>query len=401
MDIKKVEIIKLDDLGRGIGYVNDKIIFIPNALPNELVSVKITYNNKKYLEGEVIKYYNKSHLRTSSFCPYYNLCGGCSLQHISYLDTLQFKKEKVKNILNKFAKLDADIDIVKNDKEINYRNKIELKIEDNIWGYYNNKSHSLVSIDYCLIALSSINEVLKYKNYFDIKNGCIAIRSNSNNEILISINSNDKVDININELKKYINLKGVIVNDKVIYKESYFIEEFDNLKFKVNYNSFFQVNLFMFKKIVDYIKENIIGNNLLDLYCGVGILGQVLSNKFKKVYGIELNEDSIKDANYNMKLNNINNIKYICSNAKDMMKYINDSIDTLIVDPPRSGLLKSMIEDILKLNIKNVIYVSCNPISLSRDLNLLKDKYEIKDIKLFDMFSYTYHVECVCVLKLR
>lgn len=397
----KVTITKLDDNGRGIGYLNNKIIFIPNTLPDEEVYVSISKETKKYFEGKVIKYIKKSDKRVVSPCPYFDKCGGCSLFHMTYNDSIEYKKNKIKNILKKFANINPTINVIKNDKVFNYRNKIELKIKDYKWGYYNYNTHEFISINECLLASNPINKVIENKHIFDIKNGSITIRNNYNNEVIIAINTKDNYKVDINELKNIIKLVGIIINDKVIYGESYFIENINNKLFKVNYNSFFQVNLNITAKMIDIIKENCYKDTLLDLYCGVGFLGQMVSESYKKIYGIEINENSIMDAIKNSEINNIKNTYYICGDASNAITKINDNIDTIIIDPPRSGLVKNMINDILNIKAKRLIYISCNPISLARDLNILKDYYEIDNISMLDMFSNTYHVECVSLLCLK
>ena len=402
MSIKNnIEIIKLDDMGRGIGYVDDKIIFIPNTLPREVVNIKITKETSKYYEGEVIDYLNISDKRIKPICPYYDKCGGCSLMHMSYKDSIDYKVKKLNNILKKFSNIDCDIKVIENKNIFNYRNKIELKIENNEWGYYNNKTHNFVKIYKCMLAKESINKVIENKKLFDITNGSIIIRSNYNDEILIIINSEDIVNIEIDELKSIIKLVGIVVNDNVLYGESYFIEKYKEIYFKVNYNSFFQINEYITNKLLDILKENIHGDNLLDLYCGVGFLGLSVNKKFNNIYGIEINENSIIDAIKNAKINNINNAYFMCSNSSEITNKIKNNIDTIIVDPPRTGLYGNTINDILKINASNLVYVSCNPITLARDLNILKEHYEIKKIYLLDMFSNTYHFESISVLEYK
>lgn len=399
MNIKNnVSIKLLDDFGNGIAYIDNKIAFIPNTLPDEVVDISITKETKKYYEGKVLKYIKLSDKRIKPICPYYEKCGGCSILHMSYNDTINYKYNKVKNILNKFASITNNIEIIKNDTPLNYRNKVELKIENNLWGYYNSKTHELISIEECRLAKTSINNVIKYKEYIKISNGSITIRSNYNDEIILSIKTENKYKIDINSLKAKIKLVGIVVNDKLIYGDSFFIEKVKDKFFKVNYNSFFQVNLNIATKMVNILNENSEGNNLLDLYCGVGFLGQSLSNKYKKIYGIEINENSILDAIKNSKINNISNTYYLCGNSSKLIDKINDNIDTIIIDPPRSGLVKSMFDDIEKIKAKEIMYISCDPISLSRDLNLLKEQYNIEKIYILDMFSYTYHIECISVL---
>lgn len=400
MNIKNnVFVEKLDDKGRGIAFIDGKISFIYNALPNEIVDVEIIKETKKYNECKVLKYNKLSNKRTVSKCPYFDKCGGCTLLNMEYKDTIDYKKEKVKNILNKFASLDLDIEVIENDKTLNYRNKIELKIENGFWGYYNFSTHDFINITKCLLAKDSINKVIDNKKYININNGSIVIRSNYNDEILLSIKSNEEVNIDIEELKNNIKLVGIILNDNLYYGETYFIEKYNDKIFKVNYNSFFQINEFITNKMINILNENVEGKNLLDLYCGVGFLGQSVSSKFDKIYGIEINQNSIIDAINNAKLNNITNTYYLCGDTSKVIGKINDNIDVMVIDPPRTGLVKNMINDVINVNAERIVYISCDPISLARDLNVLKEHYKVKKYYILDMFSYTYHIESFVLLE--
>lgn len=400
MNIKNnVKVEKLDDFGRGIGYVDNKIIFISDAMIGEVVDVNIIKETNKYYEGEVIKYIKKSRDRVNVSCPYYKFCGGCNILHMNYDNQINYKKDKLKNILKKFSGLNIDIDVIKNKDVIGYRNKIELKIEDNRWGYYNNSTHNFVEIDKCLLAKDSINKVIKNKKYINVSNGKIIIRSNYNDEILLCIETKDKVDIDIDSLKNNIKLVGVVVNNKTYYGDNFFYEMINNKIFKVNYNSFFQINNYITKEMINVINNNCSGKILLDLYCGVGFLGQVIDYEFDKIYGIELNRNSVIDAINNAKINKIINTYYMCGDSSKLISNIKENIDTLIIDPPRSGLYKNMVNDVLNISSDKIIYVSCNPITLVRDINLLKEKYVVEKIYLLDMFSNTFHFESVCVLK--
>ena len=399
MNIKNsVKILRLDDQGRGIGYINDKIIFIPNTLPNEEVIVEIEKETSKYYVGKAIEYVNKSDRRVNSKCPYYDLCGGCNLLHMSYEDSIEYKLNKFKNILSKFANITSNIEVIENKDIFNYRNKVEFKIENYEWGYYNSNTHNFVSIKECLLAKNSINKVLENKDLFDIKSGNIIIRSNYNDEILIVINSEEKVNIDIDKLRIKVKLVGIVVNDKIYYGEKYFIEKFNDKLFKVNYNSFFQINNYITNEMINIINDNSYGDNLLDLYCGVGFLGQCVSDKYNKIYGIEINENSIIDAINNAKINNIKNTYYICGDSAKCIRKINDKIDTLLIDPPRTGLVKNMVSDVISVGAERIIYVSCNPISLARDLSNLEYLYNVDKVYLLDMFSNTYHFESVTIL---
>ena len=400
MNIKNnVKVEKLDDFGRGIGYVDNKIIFISDAMIGEVVDVNIIKETNKYCEGEVIEYKKKSNDRVNVSCPYYKFCGGCNILHMNYDNQIEYKKDKLKNILKKFSNLNIDIDVIKNKHVIGYRNKIELKIQDNRWGYYNSSTHNFVEIDKCLLAKDSINKVIENKKYINVNNASITIRSNYNDEIILVIKTNDKVNIDIDSLKKNIKLVGIVVNDDMFYGDNFFYEMINNKLFKVNYNSFFQINNYITKEMIKVINDNCNGKILLDLYCGVGFLGQVIDYEFDKIYGIELNRNSVIDAINNAKINKINNTYYMCGDSSKLISNIKENIDTLIIDPPRSGLYKNMVNDVLNISSDKIIYVSCNPITLVRDINLLKEKYMVEKIYLLDMFSNTFHFESVCVLK--
>ena len=391
----EVKIEKLDNLGKGIAYIDAKICFIDNALPNEVVEVDITKENKKYKKAMCKKIIKPSTMRKENICPYHELCGGCSLGHIKYEEALNYKKNKLKEIIYKNTNIKIEPTIIKNDKVYNYRNKITLKIENFKWGYYNSESHNFISIKKCLLAKDAINKIVENKRVFNIKNGEITIRCNNNDEILISIKTEEKFNINYEKIKD-LNIVGIVVNNKTIYGQNYFYHEINNNKYKISYNSFFQINDCICSKIFDILNEKEIGNNVLDLYCGVGSLGLSISNKINKLYGIEIIENAIIDAKLNAEINKIKNAKYFVGKVENNLTNINDNIDTIIVDPPRKGLCN--IDDILKFNSKKIIYISCDPITLGRDLKELTKFYEIEDCYALDMFPNTYHIESMVIL---
>ncbi len=393
------KIVSLNDQGLGICYVNDKITFVDNVVVDDIVELKIINSFKKYNLATVTKYIEKSKRRVDEFCPYYKECGGCHLQNLSYEDTLKFKKEKLEKILHKFANIDIDIEMIKSSKDKKYRNKITLKIENKKIGYYSSKTNNLVEINNCLIVQDSINNFIKEINRFNIINGEIIIRSNYNDELLINIISDDKINIPSFDNKKII---GIVLNDKVVYGQDYFVELINNKYFKVSYDSFFQINRDICSKLFNIINDNILENkNVLDLYSGVGTLGINVANKEKKVYGIEIIKNAVLNSITNASINKLNNCNYLLGDASNVIDKINDDISVCLIDPPRSGLSKKEIDVILKMNPKQIIYVSCDPITLARDLKLLKDCYIIKKIIGLDMFCYTHHLESVSILESR
>ena len=390
----QVYIERMDHFGNGIGKIDGKIVFVSGALTGETVDVTITKNKKNYMEASVNNVIYKSSKRVKPFCKYFNLCGGCALCHLNYENTLEYKKERVKNILFK-NNITNEINVIKNKNDLYYRNKIELKIVDKKLGFYEKNSHKLIEINECKITKKSINKVFQFIKNMKLTNANVTIRANYNDEILIVIFSKETPEI-IEPLKYKI--AGILLNNKCSYGQDYFMEKVNNLFFQVSYDSFFQVNSYINSCLFNLISENIMGSVVLDLYSGVGTLSIVSSKKAKKVYAIEVIENAVKNALINAKINKCDNINFILGKVEDKIEYINDNIDTLIVDPARNGLDKKTIAFINNLKPKKIIYVSCDTQSLSKNLFDLTN-YEVEKLYILDMFSYTYHIETMCILK--
>ncbi|MGN1379540.1 MAG: class I SAM-dependent RNA methyltransferase [Bacilli bacterium] len=263
-------------------------------------------------------------------------------------------------------------------------------------GFYEKNTHKLIEINECKITKKSINKVINLIKSFNLNYANIILRSNYNDEILIIINSKENIIIN-DDLSKY-KIVGIILNDKTIYGENHFMEKIDNLYFDVNYDAFFQVNNYINSKLFEIIKENVSGENILDLYSGVGTLSIMASQNAGIVYAIEVNENAVKSALLNAKINKVKNVCFILGKVEDKINLINDKIDTVIVDPPRSGLDKKTMDYLKKIKASKIIYISCDTQSLANNLNDLINDYIVEKLYLLDMFSYTYHVECILVL---
>ncbi len=366
--MKQYEIKALDYYGRGIIKENDKVIFVNNALVGEIVEINIIKNKKKYMEANVSSYIKQSPLRTQPPCPYYNKCGGCNIMHMPYDEQLKFKENKVKETMYKF-KINTIIKPIIPTKQFNYRNKITLQVENKI-GLYEKQSNKIVEIKKCLLVDEKINKIIKnIKNY----NGKqIVIRAN-----------NEEARIVENDL---------------------FANKMKNFNLVMSKSSFFQVNsegmIKLYDKVLEYadVDKN---SNVLDLFCGIGTIGIYISPYCKKVLGIEINEQAIENANINKKNNNIENIRFIAGDVEKIIKEIDFQPNIVIVDPPRSGLDKNCIEKLLNLKVKKIVYVSCDVITLARDLSKLSSVYNVTEITPVDMFANTYHVECVSVLHLK
>ena len=388
----QVHIDRMDHFGNGIGNINGKIIFVKGALPGETVDVIITKDKKSFMEGTINTIIYKSSKRVEPFCKYFGVCGGCSLCHLNYENTLEYKKERVKNILSKFDI--PKINVIKNENDLYYRNKIELKIVDGKLGFYEKSTHNLIEIKECKVTKKSINKSFEFVKNMKLENANVTIRANYNDEVLIIIDSKEKpVILNPEDYK----IVGIVLNDKCIYGQDNFMEKINNLFFTVSYNSFFQVNNYINLELFNLIKENIVGKTVLDLYSGVGTLSIVASKVVDKVYSIEVIANAVKNALINAKINKCDNINFILGKVEDKIGFINDKIDTIIVDPARAGLDKKTIEVINNICPQRIIYVSCDTQSLANNLVDLTN-YEIKKFYILDMFSYTYHIECFCIL---
>ena len=373
-----IEITSLDHNGKGVGKLNNKIVFVENALPGEIVDLKIVKEKKNYIEAEVKHFIKKANNRIESLCPYFNICGGCDLLHMSYDDQIKFKQNKIENIISKYLNTKIKINnIVKSDDNFYYRNKTTFQVKEKI-GFYKNKTYEIVPIKKCLISNKSINSAIKYLEQLDLQNiNKITCRA-TDNELMIILETNN-LNLNIDILKEIATSVYIKTNNEyiLVYGNKYITNSLNNYKYLVSPKSFFQINeniaVKLFSKIKEYVGEN---KNVLDLYCGTGSIGIFVSEN-NNVLGIEINESAIKDAIQNKELNNLRNINFICGESGNALNNIKFNPDVIIVDPPRSGLSKEAIQNILKFNPDTLIYVSCDPMTLVRELNLLNNDYNI------------------------
>ncbi len=381
-----VTIIDEDNIGNGIAKQNNFVIFIKNVLFGEKVKIKIIKINKKYAIGEVIEIIEKSSKRVDIICPYYNSCGGCNFLHTTYDNERNIKLKYLERLFNR------KINYLKVNNELNYRNKIVLHVNNGILGLYNDKTHDICEIDSCYLINPKINDFISYLKEFDLSNVDEVMIRCIDSKIMLNIKTNKE-----NNILKNIDCDSLYINDIFIKGKEYLIDEINNFKFSIYPASFYQVNkegmINIYNTALDYISRN---NSLLDLYCGTGTIGIWLNSKFNSITGVEINESSIKNANINKDLNNIKDIKFICSDAKN----IKGNFDAVVVDPPRIGLSKDVIDYLNNCNSSEIVYISCNPNTLKRDIDLLYN-YEVKSISCTDMFPRTKHVECVSLLCLK
>ena len=387
-------IVKIDKLShdlRGITKIDNKITFIPKTLPEEVVNIRITKQKKKFNEGCLTTIIEESKDRVKYICPYYDICGGCDTGHILYSKSIMYKKDMVVDIFKRYCDMDVDMDIVYDDDNIyNYRNKITLRVND---GKLALVGESLVNIDYCYLVNDNINKVIGILNGICL-DGIDEVIIRGTDEIMVIIKGNIDNDKLIQILKD--NVSSIFINGVKVFGNDYVMINVGNYRYAVYPDSFFQVNTKMISRLYDKVlKFAGKGDKLLDLYCGAGTIGIYLASNFNSVRGIEQNESAIKGANLNKGINDIKNISFVCEKASDINEIVEDVV---VVDPPRSGLDSTTIKRILDSRIERLIYVSCNPITLARDINILKDKYNLVSMSLFDMFPNTSHAECVCLL---
>lgn len=403
-EIYETKILRLNNEGEGVGIIDNIVTFIKGALKDEVVKVKIDEIYKNYAKASIIEIVEKSIDRRIPICPYFDYCGGCNLMHMDYNDQLKFKQEKIESIFKKICNIDITLSSINSYNTLNYRNKVVFKVKDDKIGFYKSKTNEIIDINECIISDEKINEVLLklrefIKDNTDHKMTEVMIRV-CNDEIMISINKlNDDYKDEFIKLFNYVS--SIYISDELVYGVNSLNQKLNNLVFDVSPKSFFQVNPVtaenLYNKVLSFINNS---DTIVDLYSGTGTITMLLSKKARRVIGIEVVKDAVIDAKNNLLLNDIDNVEFICDKVENKIDTLKDlNVDTLVMDPPRSGSDKKTLRSILEIEPKSIIYISCNPVTLARDINTLKEKYEIKDISAFDMFPQTYHVETICVLE--
>lgn len=399
MKIKNVKIEKLDNLGRGIAKINNKIVFVNNALPNEVVDIEITKDKKNYSLAKSNKLLKKSIYRRNT-CPYSEFCGGCDLVNLEYNKQLEYKSKKIEELIKRNFNNDIKINSIIYDKDFSYRNKILLHISQDRLGFFEQMSNNIIDIEKCLLVNEDVNGLIKFIRKF-IKNNkrlkSVVIRNSSYNDTMLIFSGDVSKEL---VLESFSMVDVIVLNNKAI-KGQFIKEKLGDKEFLIYPNSFFQVNMFNTISLYNEVKRmtyNKKYDNILDLYCGTGTIGIFLSDIAKSVTGIELVNDAVVAAKRNADINDVKNIKFICGRVEDYIDRFSN-IDLIVVDPPRKGLDKKTINNIKRINPKEIMYVSCDPMTLIRDLKELEKEYLIKEITPVDMFPNTHHVESVILLQ--
>lgn len=442
-----VDIIDMGFSGEGIAKINDFTIFIPGAIIGEKIKILVVKVLSSYAFGKVIEVIEKSNSRIKEDCVTYKRCGGCNLRHISYQKTLEIKQNSVQALVNKTLKNKI---MVKNtvgmEDPYYYRNKAQFPVgidkENKAHiGVFANRTHTIIPIQKCYIQKEISQEIGNFICDFINENKISVYNEKSQkglirhivikvgirtNEIMCILVINGKEIPKEEELfqkliNKFPNIKTIVKNINTkntnvilgkeninIYGDGYITDILGDYTFKISPLSFYQVNPVQAEKLYNIgvkaagiTKED----TVFDLYCGIGTISLFMSKYAKNVYGIEIVEQAIDDAKENCKINNITNSEFIVGDVEkvlaDLIENKNIIPDIIMVDPPRKGLDNTTIENIMKIKTKKLIYISCNPATLIRDLAKLEEEYNIKEITPVDMFPFTSHVECVCVLNLK
>lgn len=432
--------------GEGIAKIDGFTIFIPNVIKGEKVKVLIVKVLSSHAFGKVLEIIKKSEYRVEEDCITYKRCGGCNLRHIDYEETLNIKQNIVQNLVNKNLKNKIEVKPTWGmGNPYYYRNKLQYPIGKNkqgepVVGVFANRTHEIIPVEECMIQNKLSNKIAKaiieiIKKYnisvYDetTKQGLlrhvmvkIGLRTNEIMVVLV-VNGDNlphakeiaeelKANYKITSFVVNINKKNTNVilgdNNINILGNGYIKDVLGDFEFRISPLSFYQVNPVQAEALYNIAIENagITKDDIVfDLYCGIGTISLFAAKYAKKVYGIEIVEQAVEDAKWNAKNNNVKNTEFIAGDAEVVLADLIDNKkivpDVVIVDPPRRGLDNTTINNILKINPKRMVYISCNPATLMRDLAFLEEKYEIKMIQPVDMFPFTSHVECIAVLELK
>ena len=389
-----MEIIDIDHKGNGIGKINNKVVFVPKSIPGDECEISIVNSHKHYDIARINKIIKKSDKRIDSLCPYYDMCGGCNISNLEYQEQLKFKENKVKNIFKKYLNIDIEPRVIDSEKKWEYRNKITYHYDNNL-GLIS-EFDGVIDIDKCLLVSDSVNHLYKKIKENDLSKVKLVTIKECDNGLILSIIGEMNVD-NLCDLCIEIN-----INNKTVYKKEDGFITLNNIKYMVSDKAFFQVNTSnickLYNEIIRY-GEFKVTDKVIDLYCGVGSISLYIARYVNSVLGIEIVEDAIRDAKENAKINKINNVSFLCG---DVSKLIDGNIngDILIVDPPRIGIDEYSLKVINKSKINKIIYVSCDPMTLVRDIKKL-DNYKLCNVSVVDMFPQTHHCESITVFERR
>ena len=435
---------KVTNLGAGIARIDGFVVFIENSCPQDKLKIKITKVNKNHAYGEILEIIEPSPYRVKPFCPMYKACGACQLQFVNYEEQLNIKQEITQDAIKNIANLDIEVKTTIPSPEIkNYRHKIQYPISQTknsgriLAGYYKPKTHDIVNIKYCPIQPEICDKIIEFirekafdygikgfnekKHSGDLRH--VVIRNsaiNGKNLVVLVINAT-KIFERLSDFAQAIynnfdEVAGVCINynskktNVILGKKTEcvcgneFIEEkILDKTFKIGAETFFQVNPKSAENIFKYVKEFIQNNCekslVLDAYAGISSFGICVSNICQKVVSVEENTQACELARQVAKDNKVKNIEIHNEDASKFFAKEKREFDAIILDPPRKGCSQESLDNAYRLSKKYIIYVSCNPATLARDLKILHEKgCSVQSIQPFDMFCHTYHIENVAII---
>ena len=440
-----VDIVDIGQGGVGIGKYEGFTVFVDGGLVQDKIKVKITKSKKNYAVGDIVEIIEKSPFRVERKCSEsLRQCGGCQIQELDYQKQLDVKTNEVKQVISRIGKLDDVVihDTLGMEHPFRYRNKAQFPIQkkDNmpVIGFYKKKSHDLISTDECIIQHEVNDKIIKIiKTYIRAYNVSIYDEKThkgllrhlvtkvgfTTGEVMIVLVANGKKLPYLKELASVLKenipgFKTLVVNvntqktnvilgkeNIVAYGDGMIRDYIGELVFEISPLSFFQVNPLqtevLYNKALEYanLGEN---DTVFDIYCGIGTISLFLAQKAKKVYGIEIVEDAIKDAKRNAKINNMDNVEFYVGKAEEVVPKMykeGKRANVVVVDPPRKGCDEKVLDTIVSMEPDRVVYVSCNPSTLARDLAYLNERgYKCHEIQPVDMFPHSVHVENVAWL---
>ncbi|MCG0275846.1 MAG: 23S rRNA (uracil(1939)-C(5))-methyltransferase RlmD [Thermosediminibacteraceae bacterium] len=443
-DKVEIEITGMAHEGQGVGRVNGLAVFVEEALKGEKVIARIDKVSKNYAIAHVEKILSPSPERVKPLCPYAGNCGGCSLQHLSYKGQLDFKTQKVKDNLERIGHIYTEVlETVGMENPLKYRNKAQYPVGEKdgrpVLGFYRKRSHELVPIKGCLIQhdlswqvaeiVRAWIEKFQIPIYDEIEHKGLVRHvvtrvGAKTGEVMVVLVINGKKLPHLRDLlddlqKSIKGLKSVYLNvntqktnvilgkeNILVFGEPYIVDFIGEIKFTLSPTSFFQVNPVQVEVLYNKVMEfaNLTGEEtVIDAYCGIGTITLFLAKKARFIYGIEIVPEAVKDARNNAILNGIKNVEFIEGAAEKVMpRFFEQGIraDVIVVDPPRRGCDEELLEAVVKMNPRRIVYVSCNPATLARDLRYLEDRgYRTEFVQPVDMFPFTHHVECVALIQ--
>ncbi|MEA5093786.1 MAG: 23S rRNA (uracil(1939)-C(5))-methyltransferase RlmD [Sedimentibacter saalensis] len=442
--IKEVEIIDINHTGQGVAKVDNFVVFVDNAVTGDIVEIEITEKKKNFAVGNLKRIIKESPKRIKPQCSYYYDCGGCQLMHLDYAANLLYKKNRVINELRRASVNMEDVKVHETmgmEEPFRYRNKTAFSVAEKnkeiIIGPYEQGTYNTVNISGCLLQTTEADRAVElFKNLmikhnikaYDKRTGNgsvknVVVRSSRKNELMfIVVTSSEnfpakeklvqELTTAIKEIKtvvQNINPKNtnLVMGHKniTLYGKGTITDTIGNLTFTISPETFFQINAQqtekLYEKAIEYadLKKDQV---CFDIYCGIGTISLMAARNAKKVYGVEIVEQSIINAKENAAANNINNAEFFAGKAEVVLPKLykkNIKADVVIVDPPRKGCEKEVIDTIVSMKSNRVVYVSCNPSTLARDIKLLEDGgYRLLEVQPVDQFPWTHHVESIILM---